>query len=76
MRSAYYMSPLNTYWHRKGPELPSAEQLTSGDYLLVIAPSAVRYNPDKGNLRYGAMDPIAIETVHRDRQGLLLRVTK
>ena len=76
MRSAYYISPLNTYWHRKGPELPPPEQLNAGDYLLVIAPSAVRYNPDKGSLRYGTTDPVTIETVHRDRQGLLLRVTR
>ncbi len=74
MRGAYYMSPLNTYWHRKGPELPDSANLAAGDYLLVIAPSEVRYDPVKGRLRYRNNPPVAIETLLRDSRGLLLRV--
>lgn len=76
MHSAYYMAPLNTYWHRWGPELPEPRYLAAGDYLLVIAPSAVRYDPWRGRLLYGAGPAIAIETLYRDRSGLLLRVVQ
>lgn len=76
MRSAYYMSPLNTYWHRKGPELPDPALLGAGDYLLVVAPSAIRYNPGEGRIRYTNNAPVAVETLLREPSGLLLRVAE
>lgn len=76
MRSAYYMSPLNTYWHRRGPELPATEQLQAGDYLLLVAPSSVELNLQAGRLRYGNNEPVTIEPVLNDQLRLLMKVTQ
>ena len=41
MVSAYYMSPGNVFWHRHGPELPDAEYLRAGDYVVLLRASAI-----------------------------------
>lgn len=73
MRSAYYMSPLNTYWHRNGPELPPRAQLTKGDYILLVVPTSVPYRPgdNKITLKGGNMQ---VEQLFASREGALLRV--
>lgn len=73
MSSAYYMSPLNTYWHRNGPELPPRAQLNKGDYILLVAPTSVPYRPgdNKITLKSGNMQ---VEQLFASREGALLRV--
>jgi hypothetical protein len=50
-RVAYYLYPHNVYWLRGGPELPSAEALRAGDFVLSIAPSELLIAPDGAALR-------------------------
>lgn len=52
MRMAYYLYPLNVYWRRGGPELPGPSQFRTGDYILLVEPTAVRPLSGGGRLRY------------------------
>lgn len=76
MRAAYYLSPVNVFWYRRGPELPDAKYLRSGDYILVLAPSVIEYQREAGRIRFSRGDELAvIERLSSDR-GVLLEVVK
>lgn len=74
MHAAYYMAPLNLYWHRHGPELPDLDSLAGGDFILLLRPSAIRLDIEQNLLldRQGGQLPIAIR--YQNRTGLLLEV--
>lgn len=76
MRSAYYMSPLNTYWHRKGPELPSREQLHGDDYILLVSPTSVAYDAGRGKVHFRDGSTLSAEQLLASPQGALLRVVQ
>ncbi|MCX2977626.1 hypothetical protein EYC82_09695 [Halieaceae bacterium IMCC11814] len=48
MRAAYFLYPLNAYWRLERPELPDAQYLRKGDYILVLSPSRAYAHKDKG----------------------------
>lgn len=74
MHAAYYLAPLNVYWHRHGPELPELEALPTGSFIMLLRPSALRLDREKQLLldRQGGQLPIAIHL--QDKKGLLLEV--
>lgn len=73
MHSAYYMAPLNTYWHRKGPELPAKRYLSSGDYILLAKPSNIGYNPEEKTIQLND-GVLQVEALLVDPAAILLRV--
>jgi hypothetical protein len=74
MLSAYYIAPINTYWHRGGSELPARKFLSSGDYILLIAPFTTQYRPDRGLIRLPDSGRLPVELVLKEQMGVLLRV--
>ena len=50
MLSNYYLYPHNVYWRRHGPELPQAKHLRSGDYIVLVKPTDVHFDPLKEHL--------------------------
>lgn len=74
MRAAYYMSPLNTYWNRRGIELPEKRYLRQGDYILVVGGSRLLYNRGLGLVRLPSGEDVAVHERLVDNVGLLLEV--
>ncbi len=75
MQAAYYAAPVNTYWHRLGPELPARQYLRPGDFILVLFPSKISYNRKVGRIRY--IDGVEIAVTERlsSELGVLLEVS-
>ncbi|MDC0362280.1 hypothetical protein OAN12_04480 [Halioglobus sp.] len=48
MRAAYFLYPLNAYWRLEGPQLPDAQYLRKGDYILLLSPSRAYAHKDQG----------------------------
>ena len=48
MRAAYFLYPLNAYWRLERPEIPDAQYLRKGDYILLLKPSRAYAHKDKG----------------------------
>jgi hypothetical protein len=74
MLGAYYIAPLNAYWHRKGPELPDRSSLRVGDYILLVAPYTTLYLQEQGTIVLPDSSSMPAELVLRDPMGLLLRL--
>lgn len=74
MLSAYYIAPLNTYWHRGGPELPDRQYLSSGDYILLVTPFATRYEAADSKIRLPDDSNVPVEVLVQEHMGALLRV--
>lgn len=41
-RLSYYLYPRNVYWQRGGPELPGADALRAGDFVVLASPTQLR----------------------------------
>ncbi|TDG12123.1 hypothetical protein E2F43_17385 [Seongchinamella unica] len=76
MKTAYYLAPLNVYWHRHGPELPDLDTLAAGNFILLLRPSALRLDVEKNLLIDGRGNPLPIAIRYQDRTGLLLEVMR
>jgi hypothetical protein len=74
MLTAYYMAPLNTFWHRHGPELPPAEQIRIGDYILLTAPSTVNYEGTANAIHFKDGASLSVEPLHKTTLSVLLKV--
>jgi hypothetical protein len=74
MLSAYYMSPLNTYWHRKGPELPTGDVFERGDYILMVRPLQVEYDARAGIVRRPGEAGLKVRQEYGSATGVLLKV--
>ena len=74
MLAAYYMAPHNTYWHRRGDELPENRFLRPGDYILAVNPSTILYDRSDGLLRLPPGDAINVIERFANNKGLLLEV--
>jgi hypothetical protein len=73
MLTAYYIAPLNTYWHRGGPELPAADWLNPGDFVLLVRPTTISYDAQDEVLSLNGSD-VPVVPVLSDPMGWLLRV--
>lgn len=74
MVSAYYLSPINSYWHRHGPELPDAKFLQSGDYILLLRASNINYQPALSTIQLDNGKQLKVQEHMSDRVGMLLEV--
>ncbi|NQX89957.1 MAG: hypothetical protein HRT77_14970 [Halioglobus sp.] len=74
MLSAYYMSPFNTFWHRRGPELPAGDVFEPGDYILVVRPSQVDYDARAGTVRRPGDAVLNVRQIYANDSGALLKV--
>ena len=50
MRTAYYFFPLNVHWSLYGPPLPHWKFLREGDYVVLINPSTLTFDPQRGQV--------------------------
>ena len=73
-RLAYYLYPHNVYWRRGGPELPDAQALRSGDYVVVVPPTRLQLSPDGNRLRLPGGGIIAVEALVQESWGSLFEV--
>ncbi len=74
MLGSYYLSPLNTYWRRFGPELPFARFVRPGDYLLLVRPTRVAYDAQRNVVTFQDDVEVPVQTLHFSPLGGLLRV--
>lgn len=75
LRAAYRLYPHNPYWRRHARyELPTAELLQSGDFILMLQSEGVRRERDGGALRWGDDQRIRVERLYADPLGELYRV--
>lgn len=74
MLGSYYLTPLNTYWRRLGPELPRARFVRAGDYLLLVRPTRVAYDAQRQVVTFPKGVEVPVETLHISPVGGLLRV--
>ena len=73
MRAAYFLYPLNAYWRLERPEIPDAQYLRKGDYILLLKPSRAYAHKDKG-VRLPETRMYPAETVYSSRTMQLLRL--
>jgi hypothetical protein len=74
MRGAYYLYPFNVFWKRRGPELPRGKYLHSGDYVVLVGPTRVSYDPVTNTLQTPKRKALSVEPVISRRMGSLYRV--
>ena len=74
MLAAYYMSPNNTFWHRRGPELPAAEYLQRGDYIVLLGANKLNYQRNTGFIHFENGGRLAVREHFADNFGALLEV--
>lgn len=74
MRGSYYLYPYNVFWARRGSELPPRETIQKGDYIVVIHPSAIDFDPRENVIRAWGTETLPVELVASGGLGLLLRV--
>lgn len=74
MLAAYYLSPLNTFWPKKGEHLRNPERVQSGDYLLVIWPSRASFDTRRGVLDLvGSGRDVPVKLLYADTRGSLFQ---
>ncbi len=61
MRGSYFLYPLNVFWQRFGPELPAAKYIRSGDYIVLINPTAVLFEPEDNTLLTPDMELVSVK---------------
>lgn len=71
---AYYLAPLNVFWDRRNPVIPEPKYLRRGDYLVLVSPHSVQYNPDINALRAVQGAPLAADVLEVHRAGALAQV--
>lgn len=74
MATTYYLSPGNTFWHRKGPELPNASHLQAGDYIVLFRVTELNYQPSAQTLLLKDGSALQVRELLADRVGALLEV--
>lgn len=73
MRSSYFLYPKNVFWQRHANTLPAAKHLRSGDYVVLVPPTSVRFDSDAGTLSYG-VEQLSVRQVLALPTGSLFRV--
>ncbi|MEZ5569983.1 MAG: hypothetical protein R3E54_16875 [Halioglobus sp.] len=73
LRSAYYFYPFNVHWELRGQELPPPRALKSGDYVVIVQPSAMRVLEKRGVIDTGR-GVIGADILMRNEGKTLLRV--
>jgi hypothetical protein len=74
MRGAYYLYPFNVFWQRHGPELPPGKYLHSGDYIVLVGPTQISFDPATNTLQAPQSIALSVEPIISRRMGSLFRV--
>jgi hypothetical protein len=74
MRGAYYLYPNNVYWKRKKKGLPRREYLHSGDYIVLVEPTAIRFDPSTAMLKTPKNKFVRVERILSLGAGSLFEV--
>jgi hypothetical protein len=74
MRGSYYLYPRNVFWARGDTELPSREYIQEGDFIVLIYPSTLNFDPEKSVIRSGVGEPLPVELLASGGLGGLFRV--
>ncbi len=74
MRTAYYLYPLNVYWQRPGKRLPARRYFHAGDYIVLLAPTSLRFEQKGGFLENGMGEVIPVTLIASTAVGALFRV--
>jgi len=74
LRTAYYLSPTNTYWQLRGNELPHHAWMKPGDYVLMVRPSELRLQREKKRLVTQRGWKFSVEPLLHDPVGTLVRI--
>jgi hypothetical protein len=73
-RSAYFLYPFNVYWPDPDSAFPDDSFLRSGDYIVMIQPTVLLFNPVAKKLTVPDCCIISAEQVLSDRTGIVVRV--
>ncbi len=74
MRTAYYFYPLNVHWALYGPALPNKDYLRSGDYIVLVQPSSVAFDPGRGRVKVPRRPDLEAEHVFTTPSGTVVRL--
>ncbi len=73
-RSAYYLYPLNIYWLVPDSEFPPDDLLHSGDLIVLINPTPMRFNEERQTLATSPVNRLDAELLLNDRIGTVVRL--
>ncbi len=73
-RGAYFLYPFNVFWPGPNAEFPPDYWLRSGDLVLLVYPTTLRFDTATNKLALSANSAISAELVFNDRVGQLVRV--
>lgn len=74
MRGAYYLYPNNSYWRRSGSELPRRKAIHKHDYILVLPPTSLDFDPQNSVLATPRGDQFAVKLLLSRPAGALFQV--
>jgi len=64
VRGSYNLYPRNTYWNRRGEELPEIRYLHNGDYVVLVRPTKIRFDRRANTLlisRQGSASSVKVQ---------------
>jgi hypothetical protein len=73
MRANYYLYPMNVYWHRHEAALPAAKYIHSGDYIVLVNPTDVRFDRENHTLLSPGSGRVAARILAESDVGSLYR---
>lgn len=74
MRGSYYLYPRNVFWRRNRAELPALEYFRRGDYIVLINPTGVRFDPQQRALLPPDAAPVPARLLAEAAAGSLYQV--
>ncbi|KAA6186093.1 hypothetical protein F2Q65_06965 [Thiohalocapsa marina] len=74
LRAAYHLYPHNPYWARSRKEMPAADAVRAGDFVLLLQSQQVRFDATAGELLWGRRQRVEAKPVHIDALGQLYQV--
>ena len=74
LRVAYFLYPMNVYWPEPGRPFPRNQFLKSGDYIVLVVPTAIEFDPKKSKLRIPRRAPLDATLVYTTPMGSLVRL--
>ncbi|MEZ5501484.1 MAG: hypothetical protein R3E50_02080 [Halioglobus sp.] len=73
-RAAYFLYPFNVFWPEPGRDFPPRNLLRSGDYVVLVRPTTMRFDRTRKKLALTPKTVIAAELVFAGPQGTVVRI--
>ncbi|CAA0111984.1 Uncharacterised protein [Halioglobus japonicus] len=74
MRTAYYFFPLNVHWSLYGPPLPHRKFLRRGDYIVLINPTNMTFDPKRSQVKAPKRRELDVELVLSAPSGTVVQL--